>query len=301
MKKSSVSFDRAARHSRAAGAGGFTLIELLVVIAIIALLAALHLPALARTKVNAQGIVCLSNMRQMQLAALLYANNNRDVLPANVPLRLGGDSTSGKPNWVDGQFSSLVGNVAESPTGCATNPFYLGVQGLTGGNPTVTLVGSIGPYARTADDYHCPADKYLDPAYGAPRVRSCMANAWVDGSGSGLGGNNKVFKRISDFGGQMAASNCFVYLDGNPQSLSDGWFRFGAARSPADVPNVFGAPAINHGHYSSLSFADGHAEPHEWHDAFIRYTHSGISTPLPGDPGGTDTQWIAAHGTYALQ
>jgi hypothetical protein len=52
------------------------------------------------------------------------------------------------PNWVDGTFSSAPpwnSLIAEDPVGCATNPFYLGVQGATGGNPVVTLRGSIGP------------------------------------------------------------------------------------------------------------------------------------------------------------
>ena len=82
------------------------MVELLVVIAIIAILASMLLPALSKAKLKAQGIVCLSNMKQLQLAAILYGNSNNDYLPANVTVRTGGDSISGLPNWGDGTFSS---------------------------------------------------------------------------------------------------------------------------------------------------------------------------------------------------
>ncbi|HEV2210783.1 MAG TPA: type II secretion system protein [Verrucomicrobiae bacterium] len=72
---------QSARGGRGLGfGGGFTLIELLVVIAVIAILAAMVLPAMAKSKLKAQGICCLNNDRQLPLAWRMFAEDNRDVL-----------------------------------------------------------------------------------------------------------------------------------------------------------------------------------------------------------------------------
>ena len=63
------------------GRRGFTLIELLVVIAIIAILAAMLLPALAKSKETAKRTVCKSNMRQCTLGALMYASEFNENFP----------------------------------------------------------------------------------------------------------------------------------------------------------------------------------------------------------------------------
>ncbi|HLH55752.1 MAG TPA: prepilin-type N-terminal cleavage/methylation domain-containing protein [Verrucomicrobiae bacterium] len=59
----------------------FTLIELLVVIGVIAILAALLLPSLAMGKQKARKTACLSNLRQVGLAIVLYANDNGGSIP----------------------------------------------------------------------------------------------------------------------------------------------------------------------------------------------------------------------------
>jgi prepilin-type N-terminal cleavage/methylation domain-containing protein/prepilin-type processing-associated H-X9-DG protein len=71
------------RTSPGAGGRGFTLIELLVVIAIIAILAALLLPALARSKANARRIVCVNHLKQLALATTMYLADNDSYYPSS--------------------------------------------------------------------------------------------------------------------------------------------------------------------------------------------------------------------------
>jgi len=103
---------RRGRHTLGS-ARGFTLVELLVVIGIIALLISILMPALSRAREQANGVKCLSNVRQIGMAMYMYANDNKGAYPFGAR----GDVVA-REDWIWWQSGSPRGTgttVDESP------------------------------------------------------------------------------------------------------------------------------------------------------------------------------------------
>jgi len=122
---------------------GFTLIELLVVIAIIAILAAILFPVFARAREKARQTSCLSNVKQILLASLMYAQDYDEMMPVG---HIG-------PDPQNDPRATIWFNIIQ--------PYAKNTQLYTCPSFKMTLAGANTPF----------------PGYG---INACMECPWLD-------------------------------------------------------------------------------------------------------------------------
>jgi prepilin-type N-terminal cleavage/methylation domain-containing protein/prepilin-type processing-associated H-X9-DG protein len=231
---------RTKRKSRS----GFTLIELLVVIAVIAILASMLLPAVGRAKASAQSASCQSNLRQLQVAWMLYADDNADQLAGSISVGRANQAGS----WV-------LGNAKRDTT--ITN----------------LEAGVIFRYAPNAGAYRCPGDK--STVTGQPplvRTRSYTLNGWMHSRQDDQGLSPGFFFDYTTFSSmhhkysqivQPPPAFTFVFIDENNLSIDDGLWNQDSD-GPTPTSRWISFPTDRHGGGANLSFGDGHVEHHRW-------------------------------------
>ena len=207
---------------------GFTLVEMLVVVGIIAILMAMLLPALSRAKDQAHRISCINNLRQLDMSAQMYADENEDQLP---PRRM-------TPNtWVQRLKSYYVADkIVECPKGRfneVTPHSYL-INGfndyfettLTPNEYQNIYMQWLWPYGMRVGAIPEPTDTIL---FGE-KLPTSMHVHMDFGQGAGNDLDEVDNARHYSGNGKKAGGSNYAFLDGSVRTL-----QYGKALSPVNL------------------------------------------------------------------
>ncbi|MBN1506295.1 MAG: prepilin-type N-terminal cleavage/methylation domain-containing protein [Sedimentisphaerales bacterium] len=232
------------------GRTGFTLIELLVVIAIIAILMGILMPALNRVREQGKRTTCLSNLKNLQLAWIMYADQNDDKIVngdsgeytgMNSPSLPFNKSHYNEPAWVLKDWESGMTEIQKKDA---------------------IMKGALYPYTTTLNVYRCPVvdRKYATIAYNQTGTITRTYSV----------SDSMNCKNWDDMGAEMCkrrlqirdATFRIVFLDDggtNPSALG-GWTVY------TNQWRWWDPPPVRHGDGTNFSFVDGHTEYHKWMD-----------------------------------
>jgi prepilin-type N-terminal cleavage/methylation domain-containing protein/prepilin-type processing-associated H-X9-DG protein len=240
---------------------GFTLIELLVVIAIIAILMAILMPALKRAREQGQRAACLNDLKQLQLAWILYADDNDDKV---VSSEAGGTwKNEFGPPWVGITWATDWSTGGQLPVSSQIK----GIQ-----------EGALWPYVREVKLYACPT------GFRGERMTYAMM---ISNNGRSVNGSPQFKRRIKI----PEPAHRLTFIDEGLSSPD-------AYATRYVEPKWWDQPVTRHGDGTNFACADGHSEYHKWKGVETiqrgrnnERTWAGDFTPATED-GTEDVQWV---------
>jgi len=235
---------------------GFTLIELLVVIAIIAVLMAILMPALQRAREQGKRASCLSNLKQLQLAWVMYADD------------FDGKIVNGSASWENPERD-------ENPWAWIPNPY-------------VSSTEAQKTFERGALYAYCPSPKIFKCPTGVPGewatyaiVDAMNGHAW-----DGILPKGVYIKQRSEI---RQPGRRIVFID-------EGRLSFGSWTVYYDEERWWDPVPIRHGMGTTFSFADNHAEYRKWTDRrTIEMARVSLKTGTGSTkehPNNEDLRWV---------
>ncbi len=209
----------------------FTLVELLVVIGVIAILLAILMPSISKSRQQAQTLQCLSNLRQLAIAAFSYANVNGGTFPI-------------------AYYSSYQWPVSTNYSWDFTTQTNLmtNVQTVTAG---ILWMGNTNLEIQQCPTYDGKSGTPTDPYTGYNYNTSYIGH----GSHETIPGPIKLSQ-------VHRPQRCALFGDGQFSAGADKYMR-APAPNPGDagfVGRYAGTQGFRHGGKTNVAFCDGHAE-----------------------------------------
>jgi prepilin-type N-terminal cleavage/methylation domain-containing protein len=225
----------------------FTLIELLVVIAIIAVLMGILMPSLQRARDKGKQIQCISNVKNLTLAWIMFANDNDD---------------------------KLVGAMINDSENAWAHPVPSNASGVEEEIEYAIRKGALFPYiSKSVKVYRCPADRRMNDARQTAYRSYSIANGANGENWPGPPRNHTPARKLSEI---KNAVTKYVFLeDIDPRGSNVGSWQMNF-----NPPGFIDPVAMWHKRQTTLGFADGHADAKVWGDiGFIKWCEGAMNEP----------------------